>query len=333
MPEVSMRSKHRSKRLRRRTTSSEVESLVQKLAHEDEAVRLRALSALSSCAEVPSAILAVVAALNDTGNDLRYRAWQTLLSLCPEAEKLPREVVAGLQSDDSQVRLDVIRKLVTLLPGVGEALAARKLGWQALESLTRRAPEGQTGGSPGPLPEEPPATGAEYESVTEDPMPRSRKTKPRQPLDRAREGRRAATPSAGELTPPGGEDPVAEAMREHPGRWLAWKRKRTGRAVLAIADDYAGLMKQVADPADPGLVVEVAPGLHPLAATRRFELLDDESPNVLDDVKKYWGDAAEQWLDSSNAWFDGRKPRDLIGTEDEEGIRYLIRAIKTGTPA
>jgi hypothetical protein len=331
--EVGMHSKHRPKRLRGRTTSSGVESLVKQLADGDEAVRLRALAALGAHAEAPSAILAIVGALNDTGVHLRYRAWQALLSLCPDAEELPRRVVMGLESDDAQVRLEVIRQLVTLLPAVREALAARKLGWEALEPLTRLAPKAQTAGGPVPSPEEPPAAGAEHESVTEGPMPRTRRTKPRPPLGPAREEGGTATTPAGDLAPPGGDDPVVQAMREHPGRWLAWKRKRTGRVVLAIADDYAGLMKQVANPTDPGLVVEVAPGLHPLAASRRFELLDDESPNVLEDVRKYWGAAAEQWLDSPNAWFDGRKPRELIGTEDEAGIRYLIRAIKTGTPA
>ena len=120
-------------------------------------------------------------------------------------------------------------------------------------------------------------------------------------------------------------------MREHPGHWIAWDAGT--RAVLAIGNDYAAVMKRVPDPQDPHLVVDVAPGIHPLAAARRFVRLKDESPDILEDVRKYWGGAADERLDSPNAWFDGHKPRELIGTADEEAVRNLIRAIRTGIPA
>jgi hypothetical protein len=126
-------------------------------------------------------------------------------------------------------------------------------------------------------------------------------------------------------------DALTTAMREHPGHWIAWNE--VTKKILAIGDDYAAVMKAVADPQDPNLVVAVAPGIHPAAAGRRLALLKEESPDILDDVRKYWGDAADDWLDSPNAWFDGRKPRELVGTEDEEAVRNLIRAIRTGIPA
>ncbi len=126
-------------------------------------------------------------------------------------------------------------------------------------------------------------------------------------------------------------DVVAQVLRDHPGSWIAWRE--SPRQVLAIADTAADVLKQLPDPADPGVIVAAAPGVHPRAAARPFERLADEAPNVLDDVQKYFGDGAAHWLDCPNAWFDGCRPRELLRTPEEEGIRYLLRAIKTGTPA
>lgn len=158
--------------------------------------------------------------------------------------------------------------------------------------------------------------------MTSRPTPTRR---PRHPLPPAPQSWSAAASSSGN------DDALARAMREHPGHWIAWNG--VTRKVLAIGNDYAAVMKRLRDPRDPNLVVDVAPGIHPVVAARRFVLLKEESPDVLDDVRKYWGDAADQWLDSPNAWFDGRRPSELIGTPDEEAIRNLIRAIRTGIPA
>ena len=162
-------------------------------------------------------------------------------------------------------------------------------------------------------------------------MPRLRRTEAEPSVDPAAEennGERRPTAAA---PSPGTEDALARAVREHPGHWIAWNA--VTRGVIALGNDYAAVMRQVPDPRDPHLVVDVAPGIHPAAAARRFVPLKDESRDVLDDVRKYWGSAADEWLDSPNGWFDGRKPRELIGTADEEAVRNLIRAIRTGIPA
>jgi hypothetical protein len=39
---------------------------------------------------------------------------------------------------------------------------------------------------------------------------------------------------------------------------------------------------------------------------------------------------AEAWLDSPNISLGGEKPRELIGTDMEPEVRYLLRGIKDG---
>ena len=126
------------------------------------------------------------------------------------------------------------------------------------------------------------------------------------------------------------EDPVEQAMRENPGSWISWDRVK--RKVFGIVLTWAEVRKHVPDPDDPNVEIDVAPGIHPLVAARRFELLNDESPNIIEDVEKLHGNA-DQWLDSPNRWFHGRTPRELLGTEEEIYVRYVLRAIRNGVTA
>lgn len=123
------------------------------------------------------------------------------------------------------------------------------------------------------------------------------------------------------------EDSLAKAMREHPGSWIAWNKAR--RIPIAIADTYAAALRQATDAGEAEPEIERASGIHPTAASRPFTLLEDESTNVIEDVRRIIPDA-EDWLDTPNThlWFE--KPRDLIGTSREQQLRYLLRGIRNG---
>jgi len=41
----------------------------------------------------------------------------------------------------------------------------------------------------------------------------------------------------------------------------------------------------------------------------------------------------EQWMDTPHYLLGGNKPKDLIGTDKEEPLRDLVRAIKIGMPS
>lgn len=114
------------------------------------------------------------------------------------------------------------------------------------------------------------------------------------------------------------------------GRWVAWDRHR--RQIIAVADSYPEVMKSVPDPEDPDVVVRTAPGFRPDVLARPFILLEDESPDVREDVKDVIGDDYERWLDTPHWWF-GAPPRSLIGTENEKELRYLLRHIRYGIPS
>jgi hypothetical protein len=58
-------------------------------------------------------------------------------------------------------------------------------------------------------------------------------------------------------------------------------------------------------------------------------ILDDESPSILDDVRKMFRNA-DEWLDAPNSSLGGERPRDLIGTDMEPEVRYVLRGIKDG---
>jgi hypothetical protein len=125
------------------------------------------------------------------------------------------------------------------------------------------------------------------------------------------------------------DDPVVRAMRENPGRWFVWNEAT--REIYTITDDYNAAMEYIVNPADPDVKLNLAPGFHPDAPIyRRLRLLDWESPNVVDDVRLLWGESADAWLDCPNPRFEGRKPRDLVGTEDEDLLRGLLRGVRYG---
>lgn len=63
-----------------------------------------------------------------------------------------------------------------------------------------------------------------------------------------------------------------------------------------------------------------------LTATR---LLPGEAEDIFEEFELVVPDS-KRWINSPNDLFGGRKPRDLIGTDEEEELRNVIRAIKNG---
>jgi len=60
-------------------------------------------------------------------------------------------------------------------------------------------------------------------------------------------------------------------------------------------------------------------------------LLADEQTNIRDEVANLV-DNPTQWLDFPNSQLGGVKPKELIGTNREQLLRDLLRAIKFGMP-
>ena len=114
---------------------------------------------------------------------------------------------------------------------------------------------------------------------------------------------------------------------EYAGRWVAWTRDR--QRVLAVADSFADVMNQATRSGESDPYVKKVPGVSPEGARKPFVILEDESSNIVDDVSKVVPNA-EVWLDSPNSSLGGERPRDLIGTEMEREVRYLLRGIKDG---
>jgi hypothetical protein len=121
--------------------------------------------------------------------------------------------------------------------------------------------------------------------------------------------------------------PVTENLMEYAGRWVAWTRDR--QRVLAVADSFTDVMDQAIRSGESEPYVKKLPGVSPESARKPFVLLEDESSNIVDDVRKEIPNS-EAWLDSPNCWFGGEKPRDLIGTEMEREVRDLLRGIRDG---
>jgi uncharacterized protein (DUF2384 family) len=63
----------------------------------------------------------------------------------------------------------------------------------------------------------------------------------------------------------------------------------------------------------------------------KYEIFEDEHPDIIEELKKFTDDL-EPWLDTPNERLMGRKPRDLIGTDQEIHLRNLLRRIKHGIP-
>jgi hypothetical protein len=121
--------------------------------------------------------------------------------------------------------------------------------------------------------------------------------------------------------------PVMEDLMEYAGRWVAWTRDR--QRVLAVADSFADVMKHAIRSGESDPYVKKVSGVSPDGARKPFVILEDESSNIVDDVSKVVPDS-EAWLDSPNSSLGGQRPRDLIGTEMEREVRYLLRGIKDG---
>jgi Protein of unknown function (DUF2384) len=60
-------------------------------------------------------------------------------------------------------------------------------------------------------------------------------------------------------------------------------------------------------------------------------LLPGEDPDIRKDVTALVADPSK-WLDTPNSQLGGNKPKDLIGTDREQLLRDLLRAIKYGMP-
>jgi antitoxin Xre/MbcA/ParS-like protein len=130
--------------------------------------------------------------------------------------------------------------------------------------------------------------------------------------------------SAGDLNQP---VPVMEDLVEYPGRWVAWTRDR--QRVLAVADSFADVINQANQSGESDPYVKKVPGVSPQSARKPFAILQDESSNIVEDVSKVVPDA-DVWLNSPNSSLGGERPRDLIGTESEREVRYLLRGIRDG---
>ena len=122
-------------------------------------------------------------------------------------------------------------------------------------------------------------------------------------------------------------NPVMEDLMEYAGRWVAWTSDR--QRVVAVADSFADVMKQASASGELDPYVKKAPGISPQAARKPFTILEDESSNIIDDIGKVFPDP-DAWLDAPNGSLGGEKPRDLIHTEREQEVRYLLRGMKDG---
>lgn len=60
-------------------------------------------------------------------------------------------------------------------------------------------------------------------------------------------------------------------------------------------------------------------------------LLPDEDADIRKEVKALVANPS-MWLAAPNDQLGGQKPRDLIGTDREQLLRDLLRAIKYGMP-
>ncbi len=114
---------------------------------------------------------------------------------------------------------------------------------------------------------------------------------------------------------------------DYPAQWIAWDASR--KNIVAVADDYLGIMEQLDQLRVDDAWVDVGPGIPPGFKQPPLELMPGESKNILDDIKSTLPDA-EEWLDSPNNRLGGKKPRDLIGTPDERYIREMLRRVWSG---
>ena len=63
--------------------------------------------------------------------------------------------------------------------------------------------------------------------------------------------------------------------------------------------------------------------------SKRNGLFPGEHADIREDVAEILAEP-ERWLDTPNERLGGEKPRDLIGTDREQHLRDLLRAVKYG---
>lgn len=118
------------------------------------------------------------------------------------------------------------------------------------------------------------------------------------------------------------------------GRWVAWDQRR--RKILAVSENFMDVIQALEAAKkqdDPDVVVDVAPGLTPEALARRSQILPDESPDVVEDVRKMFGSDADRWLDTPHLYLAMQSPRSLAGTDQEYLLRWLLRQMRSGIPS
>ena len=131
-------------------------------------------------------------------------------------------------------------------------------------------------------------------------------------------------PDRGQTLQPSSAEPLPADLA---GKWIAWDENQ--ERPLAAADTFADILATVEQMGLVDPIITKAPGLHPALAARPFELIEGESPDILEDIRATIPDA-EVWLDTPNTRLWGQKPRDLIGTPDERQLRYLLRGLWNG---
>jgi uncharacterized protein (DUF2384 family) len=58
--------------------------------------------------------------------------------------------------------------------------------------------------------------------------------------------------------------------------------------------------------------------------------IDEEDADLVQEALNVLGANAGTWLDTGNTLFGGRSPRSLVGTDQEEQVREVLRGLKYG---
>ncbi len=66
-----------------------------------------------------------------------------------------------------------------------------------------------------------------------------------------------------------------------------------------------------------------------LQSTLNYELWPDEPEDIREDVRGVIRDA-QTWLETPNDKLGGRRPEELIGTDQEIEVRNMLRSVKMG---
>jgi hypothetical protein len=70
--------------------------------------------------------------------------------------------------------------------------------------------------------------------------------------------------------------------------------------------------------------------IDPAARQHAAQEIDREDPDTVQEARNVLGPRADAWLDEGNTLFAGRSPRSLVGTDQEEQVREVLRAAKYG---